>query len=104
MQLQGKVAIVTGGAQGIGRAFSMRFAQEGAAVAIVDLRVDQANAVAKEIAAAGGKAVALSADVANEASTAAMARDVNERFGSIDILVNNAALFHDLEFGNQSLA
>ncbi len=63
MKLQGKVAIVTGAAQGIGRQYALRFAREGAAVMVVDLREQQAQQVAREIVAAGGQAKAVKADV-----------------------------------------
>ncbi len=104
MRLKGKVAIVTGGAQGIGRAYSLRFAQEGAAVAIVDLREEQAKQVEAEIAEKGGQALAIKADVSSEESTQAMAKRVKERFGRIDILVNNAAIYYDMDRTDSSIA
>jgi 3-oxoacyl-[acyl-carrier protein] reductase len=105
MKLKGKVAIITGGAQGIGRAFALRFAREGANVAVVDLaRSAQGLDVEAEIAKAGGKAMALSADVSDEASMRTAADQVAERFGGIDILVNNAGIFQDMSWGDQSLA
>ncbi len=103
MRLKGKVAIVTGGAQGIGRAYSLRFAQEGAAVAIVDLRDEQAKKVEAEIAEKGGKALAIKADVSSEESASAMARRVKERFGRIDVLINNAAIYYDMDRTDQSI-
>ena len=65
-RLEGKTAIITGGAQGIGRAYCLRFADEGAAVAVVDLREDQAKGVAKEITDKGGRAIALTVDITSE--------------------------------------
>lgn len=103
-RLAGKVAIVTGGAQGIGRAYCLRFAQEGAAVAVVDLREDQAKGVAREIEAKGGRAVALRVDITSEEQTAEMARRVEAEFGRIDVLVNNAALYYDQDILDQSIA
>ena len=74
MRLQGKVAIVTGGAQGIGREYCLRFAGEGAAVVVADLRTEQAQALAAEIESSGGRALALETDVADEASVDRMAQ------------------------------
>ena len=104
MRLKGKVAIVTGGAQGIGRAYCLRFAQEGAAVAVADKRFEQAKGVAAEVTAQGGQAIAIAVDVSDEASAEAMARQTFERFGRIDVLMNNAAIYYDLDLRNRSLA
>jgi 3-oxoacyl-[acyl-carrier protein] reductase len=90
-QLDGKVAIITGGARGIGRAYSLGFAREGALVAVADLS-DGSDVVA-EIESAGGQALSVSVDVSDEASTEHMAAAVIERFGRIDVLVNNAGWF-----------
>jgi len=89
-QLDGKVAIVTGAAQGIGRAIADGLAREGARIVIVDLER------AEEAAAAFPDGVAITADVSSEADTDRMARDALERCGSIDILVNNAGLYASL--------
>lgn len=89
--LDDKVAIVTGGARGIGRAYCLGLAREGARVVSADL-LDGSEVVA-EIEASGGEALAVQTDVSSEESTRAMAEAVVERFGSIDILVNNAAFF-----------
>jgi 3-oxoacyl-[acyl-carrier protein] reductase len=88
-QLQDRVAIVTGGARGIGRAYSIGMASEGATVAVAD--VNDCSPVVAEIAAANGRALAVRVDIANAADTEAMAKAVVEQFGRIDILVNNAA-------------
>jgi 3-oxoacyl-[acyl-carrier protein] reductase len=90
MRFQGTVAIVTGGGAGIGRATCRAFAREGAAVAVVDLK--GADAVASEIAAAGGQAAAFTADVARAADVQAVVDGVIDRFGRIDVLVNNAGV------------
>jgi 3-oxoacyl-[acyl-carrier protein] reductase len=86
--LQDRVAIVTGGGHGIGRAYARRLAEEGAAVVIAELDGPAAERVAAEV---GG--LALATDVADEASVDNMARRALERFGRIDVLVNNAAIF-----------
>lgn len=93
MRLNDRVAIVTGSGQGIGAAFARGLAAEGAAVVIADLAADRAEATAREIQSAGGRALAVSVDVSDEESVAAMPTAVLEHFGRIDILVNNAALF-----------
>lgn len=94
--LAGKVVVVTGAAQGIGEHYARRFATDGAAVALADINEDKVRAVAERIEADGGHALALKVDVADEASTLAMAAAVLERFGGIDHLVNNAGIHHGL--------
>jgi NAD(P)-dependent dehydrogenase (short-subunit alcohol dehydrogenase family) len=89
-RLEGKAAVITGAGSGIGRASALRFAQEGAAVAIADINGQAAQAVADEIKAAGGKAVALTADVADEAAVKDMIDRTVKELGAIDILFNNA--------------
>ena len=100
-RLDGKVAIITGaGGRGnsIGRAYAMGFAAAGASVVVADLNGEGAKAVADEIVAGGGKAIGVQVDVADEASTLAMAAAATEAFGGIDILVNNAALMVDVSY------
>jgi 3-oxoacyl-[acyl-carrier protein] reductase len=91
----GKVALVTGAAQGIGAATARRLASEGASVAVVDLTAERGRSVVDEISAAGGIAVAFGADVADQSSVEAMTDAVVERFGHLDVLVNNAGITRD---------
>jgi 3-oxoacyl-[acyl-carrier protein] reductase len=92
MRLQSKVAIVTGGARGIGRAMALRLAAEGAAVAIADLRMEQARVTAGDIEAQGGRALALEIDVARLDDLDRMVAATRDSFGAIDILCNNAGI------------
>ncbi|PRB02078.1 SDR family NAD(P)-dependent oxidoreductase [Microbacterium sp. MYb64] len=92
MRLQNKTAIVTGGAGGIGRATSLAFAAEGANVAVVDLNAEAAEAVAEEIRAAGGSAVAIGADVSSEADIERVVASVVDGFGGVDVVFNNAGI------------
>lgn len=92
MRLNGKVAIVTGGAQGMGRAISLRYAQEGASVIVADMNVEGARKVAEEITGAGGKAEAVAVDVRDQQQVQAMVDAAVEHFGGLDILVNNAGV------------
>ncbi len=93
-RLKDKVAIITGAGRGLGQAYALRFAGEGAKVAIPDIIFENAQKVVKEIEAKGGQALALHTDVSDETSTQEMARKTVEGFGKIDVLVNNAALFY----------
>lgn len=95
MRVKNKVAIVTGSAQGMGRAFALRLAKEGAKVTLCDIL--DCEPAAQEIAAAGGEALALKVDVTNEKDTVEMAKRTFKYFGSIDILVNNAAIFGGID-------
>ena len=90
MKLEGKVALVTGGAQGIGRAIAERFSNEGARVVIADIAADAAAQTADAI---GGDAFSVHLDVCDEASIKAMVATCTDVAGGIDILVNNAAVF-----------
>jgi len=99
-RLEGKVAVVTGAAQGIGRAYALALAGEGASVATVDVQSDGAEKAADEIRSSGGSAVAVTADVGDQASTEQMAEAVTQAFGGIDILVNNAAVYAGLKLGD----
>ena len=86
-KLDDKIAIVTGAGQGIGRAIAEKLAAEGATVVITDIDGALAEATAKEI---GGEAIGLATDVTDRGAVAAMVDAVRERFGRIDVLVNNA--------------
>jgi 3-oxoacyl-[acyl-carrier protein] reductase len=97
MQLKDKVAIVTGAGQGIGAAFARELASAEAKVVIADVNEDMARAVATSLTAEGYDAMALKTDVSDERNTRAMARDVAEQYGRIDILINNAAIFSTIE-------
>lgn len=90
MLLKDKVAIVTGGGRGIGRAIATRFATEGAAVLVAARTTAQVEAVATEIQSSGGRAAWVSADVSEESGCAAIVKAAEERLGPISILVNNA--------------
>ncbi len=92
----GRVAIVTGAARGIGRAFALRLARDGYRIAIADVNVAQAEEVCGEIAAAGGSAIAVRTDVGAEASCQACVSRTLAAYGRIDVLINNAAMFADL--------
>ncbi len=93
MRLKGKVALVTGAAQGIGQAIAMGFAREGAALVLGDLNLDSAQAVAKELEGIGAEAVAVRADVSSEPSVLNLKEQALRRFGRVDILVNNAGIY-----------
>jgi 3-hydroxybutyrate dehydrogenase len=99
MRLEGKSAIVTGAASGIGKEIALTYAREGARVAIADLNPDAANATAEEIRAAGGQALGIAMDVANEDQVDAGVAQVASQWGGIDILVSNAGIqiVHPLE-------
>ena len=97
--LAGKVAIVTGGARGIGKAYAEALVGEGAAVLIADMLEAEGAETAAAICAKGGRAVFLAVDVSDPVSTETMAAKAVAEFGGIDILVNNAAMFASLVGG-----
>jgi len=90
--LQGKVAIVTGGAKGQGRAASLLFAEEGAKVVVADWDLENAESAVAEIKAAGGQAVAVKTDVSKEEDINEMVKTAIDSFGRVDILFNNAGI------------
>ncbi|MGF6536675.1 MULTISPECIES: 3-hydroxybutyrate dehydrogenase [Paraburkholderia] len=90
--LNGKVAVVTGAASGIGKQIALTLSAAGAAIAIADLNQDGANAVAEEIKQAGGKAIGVAMDVTNEEAVNQGIDKVAAEFGSIDILISNAGI------------
>jgi 3-oxoacyl-[acyl-carrier protein] reductase len=94
---QDKVAIITGGGRGLGKAFALRYAEEGAKLLLPDINLENAEAVASEIKAKGGEATALLTDVSDEKSTLEMADKVMEVYGKVDILVNNAGIWQGVE-------
>jgi 3-oxoacyl-[acyl-carrier protein] reductase len=98
MRLKDKVAIVTGGAKGLGRAFALKLAEEGASVMVVTRRdMDNLKETVKQINDRGGKASFFQADVSKEADTKAMAETTIKKFGRIDILLNNAAVYDGIK-------
>src|SRR5581483_8643400 len=94
MRLASKVALITGGGSGIGRESCLLFAREGARVVVVDVRADAAEATVREIEKNGGKARAFTADVSKAAGAEAMVRFAEEQFGALNVLFNNAGIFH----------
>jgi 3-oxoacyl-[acyl-carrier protein] reductase len=93
VRLDGKVAVVTGGAQGIGRAIALGLGREGAKVVVADLQADKAKNVADELRAAGTDSHAVEVDVANESAVKRLASATFDRFGRADILINDAGVY-----------
>lgn len=93
-RMDGKVAVITGGASGIGRGCALRFAEEGASVMVADLNLDRAREVAEEVVAAGGAAQAVQVDTASEEACEAMATATVDAFGTIDACVAAAGISH----------
>lgn len=96
-RLDGKTVIVTGAGQGIGREYALRLASDGANVVIAEVQGDKGEAVAKEIVATGGSAAAVQTDVTSAEQCRNMAAHAVEEFGTIDALVNNAAVFYGVQ-------
>ena len=94
-----RVVIITGAAQGIGRELARQFAAAGAFAVIADLDMGKADVVVKEIQDAGGVGLAVRVDVADELSVAAMVDTVVEKWGRVDVLINNASIFATIEKG-----
>jgi len=97
MRLKDKVTIITGAAQGIGATFAAGFAKEGATIVIADIL--DGKEVAEAIEKSGGEAIFVKTDVTKQNECDALAKAASDRFGSIDILINNAAIFGDLVTG-----
>ncbi len=98
-KLSGRVALVTGAASGIGRAVALQLAQEGAIVSIIDMNLEGARAVAREVESLNGKALAIQCDVSVEEQVNQTVKETAEKLGNVDILVNCAGMF----VGNNSL-
>jgi 3-oxoacyl-[acyl-carrier protein] reductase len=92
LRLKDKVVIITGGAQGIGRAYALGMADEGAKIVVADINLDAGETTARDIKAKGTESLALKTDVSSPESTQEMAKKTVDRFGRIDVLVNNAAM------------
>lgn len=98
MRLKDKVAIITGGANGIGEGVAVKFAQEGAKVVIGDLKEDEVKKTEQKIKDMGGTVLGVVCNVANKASVDAMVQKAVEAFGTVDILINNAGITRDAIF------
>ena len=98
MRLTGKVSIITGAGQGIGRATALKFASEGARVAVCDINLDSVNETVREILAKGGEAAAFRIDVTDKDSITKMVEGVMAKWGRVDTLVNNAGIVQDAQF------
>jgi NAD(P)-dependent dehydrogenase (short-subunit alcohol dehydrogenase family) len=101
-KLAGKIALVTGGGGGIGRATSLAYAREGAKVAVVDIDSTAARSVAEQVISLGGEAISIATDVSRSDQVAAMVAQVVARFGRLDIAFNNAGI--DIEHEPLALA
>jgi len=95
MELANKVAVVTGAAQGIGKAIAVSLARKGASLVVCDINLDLASETAREIETGGGRSLALKSDVTNLTDAEQMIKEAAEHFGSVDILVNNAGITKD---------
>lgn len=98
MRFEGKVVIVTGGGQGIGETYAKSFAAAGASVVIAELNKEGGQRVANEITEAGQAACFVETDVSSEQDAAAAAAAAQDQFGGVDILINNAAIFHGMRY------
>lgn len=97
-RFENKVVVVTGAAQGIGEAYAKALAAEGAAVVVADLNEESGQQVAKQIEADGGRAIFVRTDVSSAESAESMVAATVEAFGGIDLLVNNAAIYGEMQF------
>ena len=98
MRLKDKVAIITGSARGIGQATALKFAAEGARVVVCDLDRKAVDEVVAQITASRGQAIGFAVNVVDKASIAAMVKGVTDKYGRIDVLVNNAGIVDDAMF------
>ena len=98
MRLKGRVAAITGGALGIGRATALTFADEGAIVALGDVEVGAAEAVVREIGGRGGKAIAIGVDVGDAGQVEAFVDRVVSELGRLDVMFANAGIAHSAPF------
>jgi 3-oxoacyl-[acyl-carrier protein] reductase len=102
MRLKDKVAIITGSARGIGQATALKFAAEGARVVVCDLDRKAVDEVVAEIVAEGGRAIGFTMNVTDKPSIAAVVKGVMDKYGRIDVLVNNAGIVDDAMFRKMS--
>ena len=98
MKLKNKVAVITGAAQGLGRACAERFLQEGAQVVLADIEQEALMSTASELGAANDNVMAVAADVSKRADVAGLVRSAADRFGQIDIMLNNAGIARNMDF------
>lgn len=97
MRLEDKVAVITGAGQGLGRAYALKFVEEGAHVVVADVQEDKANSVVQEVKDLGGEGLAIKVDVSDPESVRAMIDQTVESFGKVDVLINNASIFSTIE-------
>ena len=97
MRLADKVALITGAGSGIGRESALLFAEEGAEIVAVDLNHEAAVETARQVTAAGGRAIAVTADISKDADAAAMVAAAEEEFGRLNVLFNNAGIMHSAD-------
>jgi len=102
MRLTGKVSIITGAGQGIGRATALKFAKEGAKVAVCDINLEAVQQTVELVQSAGGEAVGFRVDVTDKDSITAMVDGVMAKWGRVDTLVNNAGIVQDAQFKKMS--
>lgn len=95
--LKDRVAVITGAGRGLGKAFALRFAAEGAKLLLPDISLERAEATAKEIKTKGGEAAAMLTDISSEKDTRKMAEQVMKLYGRVDIIINNAAIYYGVQ-------
>jgi len=95
-KLEGTVAIITGASRGLGKAFALRFAEEGAKLLLTTTNMERAEGTAKEIRDRGGEVAIMQADISRENETKKIAERVMQQYGKVDILVNNAAIWYGI--------